>query len=395
MKKVIGSEKKPIKLWLDDLEPGAFEQARRLANLPFVFRHIALMPDAHQGYGMPIGGVLATQGVVIPNAVGKDIGCGMCAVQTSLQQIEQDTLKKIMGILRKRIPVGFKHHNTAQDEFFMPAGSAEASLDTLKIVQGEYKAALKQLGTLGGGNHFIEIQQGSDSRIWLMVHSGSRNLGYQVAHHYNKLAIALNKKWHSAVPEKWQLAFLPLDSRKGQDYLQEMQFCVDFALANRRLMMERIQEAFFDVISELGGEVQFGEMINIAHNYAAMEHHFKKNVMIHRKGATKAAVDQLGIIPGSQGTASYIVKGKGEAESFMSCSHGAGRKMGRKQAQRELDLAAEKERLDTIGVIHGIRNTKDLDEAPGAYKDISQVMENQQDLVEIQVELRPLAVIKG
>ncbi|WP_339134625.1 MAG: RtcB family protein [Candidatus Electrothrix sp. GW3-4] len=392
MKNVISTEKKPIKLWLDDLEAGALEQAKHLANLPFAFRHIALMPDAHQGYGMPIGGVLATEGVVVPNAVGVDIGCGMCAVQTSLQEIEQDALKKIMGEIRKQIPVGFSHHKKAQHASFMPEGYTEESgLDGLKVVREEYQAALRQVGTLGGGNHFLEIQQGSDGFVWLMIHSGSRNLGYRVAHHYNKLAIALNQKWHSSVPEKWQLAFLPLDGRKGQDYLQEMQYCVDFALANRQLMMHRLQETFAEIV----GDVDFGEMLNIAHNYAAREHHFKKDVMIHRKGATRASTDQLGIIPGSQGTASYIVKGKGEPESFKSCSHGAGRKMGRKQAQRELDLAAEKERLDALGVIHGIRNTKDLDEAPSAYKDISVVMENQQDLVEIQVELRPLAVIKG
>ncbi|WYD81528.1 MAG: RtcB family protein [Candidatus Electrothrix gigas] len=391
MKKVISTEKRPIKLWLDDLEEGALEQAKHLANLPFAFRHIALMPDAHQGYGMPIGAVLATEDVVIPNSVGVDIGCGMCAVQTSLQAIEQDTLKKIMGSLRKQIPVGFKHHKKAQDASFMPASPAEDGLDALRIVRGEYRAALKQLGTLGGGNHFLEIQQGSDGFVWLMIHSGSRNLGYKVAHHYNKLAVELNRKWHTSVPEKWQLAFLPLDGRKGQDYLLEMQYCVDFAQANRRLMMQRMQE----VVVEQAGDVQFGEMINIAHNYAAMEHHFKRDVMIHRKGATRAYPDQLGIIPGSQGTMSYIVQGRGEPESFMSCSHGAGRRMGRKQAQKELDLAAEKERLAAIGVIHGMRNSKDLDEAPGAYKDISVVMENQRDLVEIVVELRPLAVIKG
>ncbi|CAK8724888.1 hypothetical protein GMJAKD_15050 [Candidatus Electrothrix aarhusensis] len=381
-------------LWLNDLEDGALEQAKHLANLPFAFRHIALMPDAHQGYGMPIGGVLATEGVVIPNAVGVDIGCGMCAVKTSVQEIERDALKKIMGDVRKRIPVGFNHHKKAQDESLMPDGYADC-LDGLKIVQGEYRSTLKQVGTLGGGNHFLEIQQGSDGFVWLMIHSGSRNLGYKVAHHYNKLAIELNRKWHTSVPEKWQLAFLPLDSQEGRDYLQEMQYCVDFALANRQLMMQRMQEIFAEVVGEIAGEVQFAEIINIAHNYAAMEHHFKTDVMIHRKGATKAAVGQLGIIPGSQGTASYIVQGRGEPESFMSCSHGAGRRMGRKQAQKELDLAAEKERLDAIGVIHGIRNTKDLDEAPGAYKDISVVMANQQDLVDILVELRPLAVIKG
>jgi tRNA-splicing ligase RtcB len=394
MKKVISTENKPIKLWLNDLEDGALEQAKHLANLPFTFRHIALMPDAHQGYGMPIGAVLATEGVVIANSVGVDIGCGMCAVKTSVQHIERDALMKIMGDVRKRIPVGFNHHEKAQDESFMPDSPLDG-LDKLKIVRKEYQATLKQLGTLGGGNHFLEIQQGSDGFVWLMIHSGSRNLGYKVAHHYNKLAIELNRKWHTSVPEKWQLAFLPLDSQEGQDYLQEMQYCVDFALANRRLMMQRMQEIFAEVVGEIAGEVQFAEIINIAHNYAAMEHHFKKDVMIHRKGATKACAGQLGIIPGSQGTASYIVQGRGEPESFMSCSHGAGRRMGRKQAQKELDLAAEKERLDAIGVIHGIRNTKDLDEAPGAYKDISVVMANQQDLVDILVELRPLAVIKG
>jgi tRNA-splicing ligase RtcB len=170
-----------------------------------------------------------------------------------------------------------------------------------------------------------------------------------------------------------------------------MQYCVDFALANRRLMMERVKVCVADVV----GAVEFGNLVNIAHNYAALERHFNTDVLIHRKGATRAQAEQIGIIPGSQGTASYIVKGKGNPESFMSCSHGAGRKMGRKQAQRELDLVAEKKLLDTLGVIHAIRGQKDLDEAAGAYKDISAVMRNQADLVDIEVELRPLAVIKG
>ncbi len=232
-------------------------------------------------------------------------------------------------------------------------------------------------------------------RIGLIVdilqNSGSRNLGYKIAKHYNGLAVALNEKWFSSVPKKWELAFLPLDSDEGQGYLNEMQYCVDFALANRALMMENVKQAMIEVVRD----VVFDNMINIAHNYAAMEHHFGKNVMIHRKGATKAYLDQLGIIPGSQGTSSYIVMGLGESESFMSCSHGAGRRMGRKQAQRELDLESEKNRLDAMGVIHSIRHTKDLDEAAGVYKDISIVMENQTDLVSIEVELNPLAVIKG
>ena len=260
-----------------------------------------------------------------------------------------------------------------------------------RSVEAQYSSALKQIGTLGGGNHFVEIQQGSDGFIWIMIHSGSRNIGFKVANHYNDVAIKLNEKWHTEVPKKWELAFLPLDSEEGQLYLREMQYCVDFALASRKLMMQNV----VNVIDSVVDNVQYGKIINIAHNYAAMEHHYGKNVLIHRKGATKARSGELGIIPGSQGTASYIVEGKGNAESFESCSHGSGRKMGRKQAQRELDLEAEIKRLDDMGVIHAIRGVKDLDEAAGAYKNIATVMENQSDLVGVVTELKPLAVIKG
>jgi len=397
MKQIIATDRVPIKLWLTDIEAGALAQARNLANLPFVFKHIAIMPDAHQGYGMPIGGVMATRDVVVPNAVGVDIGCGMCAVRTSLTDLDQEALRRIMGGsneckggIRGKVPVGFGHHSKRQSEGIMP--DIDFMTDDLPIVKREYFSALKQIGTLGGGNHFIEIQKGSDGFIWVMIHSGSRNIGYQVAKYYNNLAISLNEKWHCAVPATWQLAFFPLDSAEGQSYLTEMQYCVDFALASRELMMSNTLLSISEVVGE---QFSCDDPINIAHNYAAMEHHFGKNVMIHRKGATKAMTGQLGIIPGSQGTASYIVKGKGNAESFFSCSHGAGRRMGRGQAQRELSLDGEKEKLDTIGVIHSVRNTSDLDEAPGAYKDISEVMKNQEDLVEVVVELRPLAVIKG
>ncbi len=390
MKKIIKTEKHPIKLWLDDIEAGAMQQARNLANLPFVFRHIAVMPDAHQGYGMPIGGVMAAEDVIIPNAVGVDIGCGICAVRTSLTNISTEQLKKTLGAIRRLIPLGFKHHKQKQNPALMPK-PAGGFLEDLKIVPGEYKNALTQLGTLGGGNHFIEIQQGNDGHIWLMVHSGSRNLGYRVANYYNKLAGELNRKWGSKIPPKWQLAFLPVDSEPGQVYLREMQFCVDFAYANRRLMMERVQDAVMSVVMP----VSFGELINIAHNYAAREVHFEKNVMVHRKGATRARAGEIGIIPGSQGAPSYLVRGKGNPESFSSCSHGAGRRMGRKQAQRQLDLNTERKRLDDMGVLHGIRHARDLDEAAGAYKDINKVIEEQLDLVEVVVELRPLAVVKG
>jgi tRNA-splicing ligase RtcB len=224
-----------------------------------------------------------------------------------------------------------------------------------------------------------------------MVHSGSRNLGYKVANFYNRLANVLNARWGSSIPKKWQLAFLPLSSETGRQYQVEMHYCVDFALANRQLMMEHIQDVFTAVVSP----VTFSSFINIAHNYAALESHFHKQVIVHRKGATSAREGELGIIPGSQGAPSYIVRGKGNPESFASCSHGAGRKMGRKEAQRSLDLDSEMKKLDDQGILHSIRNRKDLDEAAGAYKNIDKVVENQLDLIEVVVSLRPLAVVKG
>jgi len=380
--KVVATEKLPIKMWLEDIEDGALDQANHLANLPFIFKHIAIMPDAHQGYGMPIGGVMATQGVVVPNAVGVDIGCGMCAVDLGEMELPTEKLKKIMSEIRQAVPVGFNKHS--KNQVGMPSGGAGFDLP---IVHREYSNAQKSLGTLGGGNHFIEIQKDQDNHIWVMIHSGSRNLGKQVADTYNKLAIEVNAQYYSQVPKNWQLAFLPMDSKEGKLYMAEMQYCVDFALASRRHMMDKV----LDIMAT----TPLNELINIAHNYAAMENHYGRNVMVHRKGATKAYEGQLGIIPGSQGSSSYIVKGKGHPEAFKSCSHGAGRRMGRKQAQRELNLEDETKRLDDLGVIHSVRGVQDLDEAPGAYKKIETVMDNQTDLVDVEYELTPLAVIKG
>jgi len=387
MHKEIITEQAPIKLWLNDIEEGALNQAKNLANLPFTFKHVAIMPDAHEGYGMPIGGVLATREVIIPNAVGVDIGCGMCAVRTNLRVTNKKQLNVIMQLTRSMIPLGAKHHKKAQKDNLMPVRT-----ELPPIAQREYTSARHQLGTLGGGNHFIEVQKGSDGFIWLMIHSGSRNIGKKVADHYNRMAVALNEKWKSPVPRNWQLAYLPLDDEAAHTYIEEMQYCVDFAFANRKLMMQRFKEAFSEVFH---GRIQFGEMINIAHNYAAKEEHFQKKVWVHRKGATSALAGQTGIIPGSQGTQSYIVTGLGNPESFMSCSHGAGRVMGRRQAQRELDLMTEIGKLENKGIIHAVHTQRDLDEASGAYKDINLVMRNQQDLVTIMVELEPLAVIKG
>lgn len=389
---IITTEKIPIKIWTDEIENGALEQAKNLANLPFAFKHIAIMPDTHQGFGMPIGGVLATKDVIIPNAVGVDIGCGMCAVKTSLTSIDKETLKKIMGEIRKAIPVGFNKHKEAQKGILTPKLFFEQSQpDTIFLK--EYDNAELSLGTLGGGNHFIEIQKGDDGHIWIMIHSGSRNLGLKVAEHYNKIAIEKNKEWFSNTQK--ELNFLPVDSKEGKDYIKEMEYCVEFALANRKLMMDRIKEVFIKELHNQNSNIFFDDMVNIAHNYAQLENHFGQNVWVHRKGATLATKNTIGIIPGSQGTKSYIVKGKGNPESFMSCSHGAGRKMGRNEAIKNLNLEEEIKKLDDVGVIHAIRGVKDLDEAPGSYKDIDVVMENQKDLVEILVELTPLAVIKG
>jgi len=379
----------PIKSWCEDLEVGAAEQAHYLAIHPSMFHHVALMPDCHQGYGMPIGGVIACRDV-IPNAVGVDIGCGMVAVDTGLlaDACDTDLLKHIMGEIRKVVPVGFAHQEKVQEwEGF-------DDCPDIQILQTELPKAFCQLGTLGGGNHFIELQAGDKGNLWIMIHSGSRNFGYKIAKHYNELAQELCTKFHSVVcPFKGQdgLAFLPNGSAWAMEYIAAMNYALAFAMENRWMMMRK-------VISIMGISDRDCHAVNIHHNYAVMEHHFNQNVWVHRKGATSAQEGQLGIIPGSMGTSSYIVKGKGNAESFNSCSHGAGRCMGRKQASRTLTVEECDKAMD--GIIYGRWGTDrkgntDLGEAPQAYKDIDVVMKAQEDLVDIVERLTPLAVIKG
>jgi tRNA-splicing ligase RtcB len=381
MENVIATENKPIKLWLSDIEDGALQQAKDLANLPFVYKHIAIMPDSHQGYGMPIGGVMATEGVIVPNAVGVDIGCGMAVSKTSIVDVDTETIKRVMQRIRDLIPVGFNHQKEAQ----VWSGFDEAP--DLKIIQQELNSARSQLGTLGGGNHFIEIQKGDDGHIWIMLHSGSRNFGLKAAAEYHKKAQYLCDKWFSKIPNK-DLAFLPIESNEGNDYYYAMNYCLRFAKESRSLMMNRVIESLF---LETGATVLWE--LDIHHNYAAFEHHFGKDVLVHRKGATRARLGEPGIIPGSMGTNSYITEGLGNEDSFMSSSHGAGRRMGRNDAVRTLSLADEQEKM--AGIVHGLRTAKDLDESPGAYKDIDVVMENQKDLVKILYKLTPLASIKG
>ena len=382
---------RPVKIWTDDVEESAMQQIENLCTLPFLYHHLAIMPDVHAGMGMPIGGVLACVDAVIPNAVGVDIGCGMCAVKTNwrVDDIPADVLRKqIMRGIRERIPLGMDHHKERQDESYLPQGH---DIDKLTVVKAQYISAQRQVGTLGGGNHFIELQRDEQGMLWIMIHSGSRNLGKQVGDHYNKLAVMLNERWHSVVKPELRLAFLPLRTQEFNDYWAEMQYCVEFALCNRRLMMERIQEVIADALPG----IEFEPMINIAHNYAAWEHHYGKNVIVHRKGATLAREGIVGIIPGSQGTASYIVEGLGNPDSFNSCSHGAGRLMSRTAAVKTLSLEDEVKKLNDQGIVHAIRSQRDLEEAAGAYKDIEQVINNELDLVKILTRLLPIAVIKG
>lgn len=382
---------RPVKIWTNDVEESAMRQIENLTTLPFLHHHLAIMPDVHAGMGMPIGGVLACDGAVIPNAVGVDIGCGMCAVKTNwkMEDLPPHVIRKeIMKGIRARIPLGMEHHKEAQDAKYLPQGH---DIDKMEIVKRRQHSILHEVGTLGGGNHFIELQKDEEGNLWIMIHSGSRNLGKQVGDYYNKIAVSLNEKWHSVVSPEIRLPFLPHGTREFGAYWNEMKYCIDFALCNRRLMMERIQEVIADSLKG----IEFEPMINIAHNYAAFEHHFGKDVIVHRKGATLAREGVIGIIPGSQGTASYIVEGLGNPDSFCSCSHGAGRVLSRKAAIKTLDMNAEVRNLEAKGIIHAIRCQDDMQEASGAYKDIDTVIANESDLVKLKTKLLPIAVIKG
>lgn len=382
---------RPVMIWTNEVDQVAMEQIGNLTTLPFLFHHLAIMPDVHAGKGMPIGGVLACNGAVVPNAVGVDIGCGMCAVKTNWKVSEipvQVLRKEIMSGIRQRIPLGMDHHQEKQDSKYLPTGHEVEKMTVVKVRQ---EAILHEIGTLGGGNHFIELQKDADDNLWVMIHSGSRNLGARVGAYYNDLAEKLNARWYSTVSPDIHLAFLPLGTKEFGMYWEEMKYCVDFALCNRKLMMDRIEEVLADSLKG----IEFEPMINIAHNYASQEHHFGKDVFVHRKGATLAREGVTGIIPGSQGTASYIVEGLGNPDSFCSCSHGAGRLLSRSAAIRTLNMAEEVAKLEAKGIVHGIRNQDDMQEASGAYKDIEEVIANELDLVKVKTRLLPVAVIKG
>lgn len=397
------SMKIPVKSWCEEVESGALKQAANLAAHPATFHHIALMPDCHVGYGMPIGGVIACEDAVIPNAVGVDIGCGMVAVETSVPAglfADMGKRHEVMAAVKSLVPAGegVSHRGPAEWDGFE---------QYLKSLKGEkhpqWPSALDccNLGTLGGGNHFIEMQKDEAGMIWLMIHSGSRNLGYRIAGFYHEQAKKLNQQSGIELPDS-DLAFLPVAGEAGHNYIRDMNFALSYALENRRRMMRGFKQALADA----AGKVEFMQEVNIHHNYASCEEHFGRKVWVHRKGATSAGAGETGIIPGSMGTSSYIVRGLGNPESFMSCSHGAGRKMGRNEACRNLSVAECDQAMSGIAFDrwskfrskwkkNGDKSLLDLGEAPLAYKDIDEVIKAQLDLIEPIVKLSPLAVVKG
>ena len=410
------SLKIPIKSWCDEIEPDAFNQAKNLANHPVTQSHVALMPDAHVGYGMPIGGVIAAENAIIPNAVGVDIGCGMGAIRTDFTAsdiVDKEIIRNILNNVKEKVPVGEgKSHKSPKQwdgftAYLRSIGVSEevGDYNNPKLPawfdKATWNLAFKNLGTLGGGNHFIEMQQSQDGYLWLMLHSGSRHLGNKIATYYHKLAQQLNHQYNDELPDR-DLAFFRTDSAEGNDYIRDMNFAMEYAKENRRLMMEAFKQAVINTL----GNIEFLEETNIHHNYAALENHFEKMVWVHRKGATSAKLGEKGIIPGSMGTSSYIVEGLGNADSFQSCSHGAGRKMGRMQACRNLtkeecDEAMEGivfdrwSKLKKFGKIKKGKNLFDLGESPLAYKDIDEVIESELDLIKPIVKLNPLGVVKG
>ncbi|MGM0125568.1 tRNA-splicing ligase RtcB [Enterococcus sp. AZ194] len=401
-------EAAPIKVWLLNgaLEENVLEQALNLAELPFVFKWVSLMPDCHYGYGMPIGGVLAAKNTIVPNAVGMDIGCGMCYIQTNISYEDikevnhdnQSLVKLMVNQVMRDVPVGFSLHKQKQpSKVIDQAIVAMADDQSLPGAKETLKNGYHQIGTLGGGNHFIEFQVDEEGYIGIMIHSGSRNLGAKICQHFNKVAKELNQQWHSRVPENNQLPFLPTDSQEGKNYLKWMNIALDYAYENREQMMEKTTAIFSKYINKyLGKEVAYSLNVNCHHNYAALENHYGKNVWVHRKGATRAREGELGIIPGAMGSYSYLVKGLGNPDSFQSSSHGAGRVYSRKKAKEEITVESVIVDLKEQEVVLGkVKKADVAEESRFAYKNIDEVMANQQDLVVPIKKLKTIGVIKG
>lgn len=403
------SRKWPVRVWLEkkeDIEESCLLQVYHLAELPFLHKWVCLMPDTHTGKGMPIGGVIAAKNVLIPNAVGVDIGCGMAWTGTNVKAEELrgiltgngNLLQGIVGDILRNIPTGFAHHKIQMPSYTLDRAFEEFDkYEEDGELLGQLDAGYFQIGTLGGGNHFIELQEDEEGYLSVMIHSGSRHFGKAVCDYFHQKARELNARWYSQVPDEYRLAFLPLDSREGRQYLNWMQLSMDFAMENRAKMMlavKAILEKWIGKYTDL--HLAFTEEINCHHNYAALENHYGENVWVHRKGATRAREGELAVIPGAMGSCSYIVRGKGNPESFCSSSHGAGRRYSRKGAMSAFSCEEVIKDLREKQVILGKRNKSDVaEESRFAYKDIDEVMKNQSDLVEPVKKLHTVGVVKG
>lgn len=388
---IISDTKKPIKIWTNDIEPEAMQQLVNMANLPFIHSHVAVMPDAHAGKGSTVGTVIATKGAIIPAAVGVDIGCGMCAVMLPFKvDALGDSLDKLRSSIERSVPVGFNSNKKIH-----PRVANTLTGLSFNYPGREYfgdKHAL-QIGTLGGGNHFIEICEDEEKNAWVMLHSGSRNLGKTSAEKHIDKAKGLMKSYFIDLPDQ-DLAYLVQDTKEFGDYIDDLLFAQEYARINRNEMMVRIlKDISWHVYDEDIGESKMQAFrVDCHHNFTQMENHFGKNIWVTRKGAVSARKGQYGIIPGSMGTKSYIVLGKGNEESFCSCSHGAGRRMSRAAARKKFTLE------DLAIQTQGVECRKDvdiIDEIPGAYKSIDEVMKNQADLVDIVHTLKQLICVKG
>jgi tRNA-splicing ligase RtcB len=391
-----------ILAWASILESKAEEQVRNIASLPFVFKHVAVMPDAHMGKGACVGSVVATDGAVIPSCVGVDIGCGMIAVKTKFFAKDlPDALDGIRKGIERRVPLGAggQHKTPAPEaEKFMAEtitrsdGPAHPSAYLLED-EGLKQKALRQFGSLGSGNHFIEVCLDGTQRVWLMLHSGSRGVGNVLATKHIDRAKGLMKKMFIHLPDP-DLAYLVQGSPEFEAYIRDLLWCQHYAARNRDEMMNRVlTELSYALYKEGGheGEIEV-ERINCHHNFTQRENHFNKDVWVTRKGAIQARLGQLGIIPGSMGTKSYIIRGKGNELSYSSCSHGAGRRFSRNEARRRLTMADFDREMQGIACR---RSEALIDELPSAYKDIDQVMEDQKDLVEVVATLKQVVSVKG
>ncbi|MDE2441464.1 MAG: RtcB family protein [Betaproteobacteria bacterium] len=386
----------PVKIWTEDIDEASRQQLANIASLPFIHHHVAAMPDVHLGIGATIGSVIATHQAIVPAAVGVDIGCGMVACRLSIGagQLDEKSLKKVFEQISRDVPVGKEQHDDAR-ALFLAARPFESSLKAMtqrhpQLLKrfGKFSKWVNQLGTLGGGNHFIEICLDESDQVWVMLHSGSRGIGNALASYFIELARSEMERQQIQLPDR-DLAYFREGSAHFDDYFAAVHWAQEYAYANRACMMDLVLAG---LRRHLPNFLVTSEVVNCHHNYVAREHHYGADVWVTRKGAIRARAGDLGIIPGSMGARSYVVRGKGNAESFDSSAHGAGRRMSRNAAARsftEADL-----RRQTAGVV--CRKDKGvIDEIPGAYKDIDAVMENQRDLTEILHTLKQVVCVKG